>query len=50
MGLTVTGDAELEQYSADERKELAEEALGRAIEIVVDDQTASSEPPHPSYF
>ena len=50
VGLTVTGAVELERYSADERKGLAEEALGRPIEIVVDERTASPEPVHPSYF
>ncbi len=50
LGLTVTGDVELELYSADERKDLVEEALGRTIDIVVDERTSSPEPAHPSYF
>ena len=50
IGLTVTGDVELERYSADQRKDLAEEALGRSIEIEIDERAASPEPAHPSYF
>ena len=50
VGLTVTGDVELERYSADERKGLLEESLGRSVTIVVDEQTATTDPARPSYF
>ena len=50
IGLTVTGDVELELYSADERKSLLEEALGRPVTFVVDEQVDATDPAHPSYF
>ncbi len=50
VGLDVTGDAELELYSAEQRKGLLAEALARSVEVTVDERIAAPSPVHPSYF